>query len=138
MEQIDIEDTDDWLGLPTPLESCKQHILLLENEVDDLNCQLRKARSDIFGLVQMNDQLADDKSRLAGELKNANTQIARLICEASEMLSRVGGLEHIRHQRDHLLRQLGLETDVMLRERLPKNTPDAAEPSRSQSTITAS
>ena len=119
MDHTEIEDTDDWLGIPTPLESCKQHILLLENEVDDLNRQLRKARSDIFGLVQMNDQLAEDKSRLIAEMKNAKIQIARLTGEASEMLSKLGSLEQIRHQRDHLLREMGLGTDMMLKARLP-------------------
>lgn len=32
---VHAEDTDtaeDWLGIPTPVETCKQHILLLENE----------------------------------------------------------------------------------------------------------
>lgn len=119
MDHTEIENTDDWLGLPTPLESCKQHILLLENEVDNLNRQLRKARSDIFGLVQMNDQLAEGNSRLSAEMKNAKIQIARLTGEASEMLSKLGSLEQIRHQRDHLLRQMGLETDLMLKEQLP-------------------
>ena len=119
MDHIDIEDTDDWLGIPTPLESCKQHILLLEEEVDDLNRQLRKARADIFGLVQMNDQLAYDKSRLNSEVKNTKAQIARLNSEASELHSKVGSLEQIRHQRDHLLMQMGLETDMMLKARLP-------------------
>ena len=71
MDQTEIENTDDWLGLPTPQESCKQHILLLENEIDDLNRQLRKARCDVFVLVQMNDQLAEDKSRLISEMKKA-------------------------------------------------------------------
>lgn len=51
---VDIdEDTDWWLGSPTPLEIHKQHARVLENEIQELNPQLRKAREDIHGLVQM-------------------------------------------------------------------------------------
>lgn len=50
---MDIEDTADWLGIPTPLETCKQQILLLENEVAELNLQLRASRENIFKLVNM-------------------------------------------------------------------------------------
>ena len=40
----DDEDTLGWLGLPTPLQMYRQHCRLLENEVQELNLQLRKAR----------------------------------------------------------------------------------------------
>ena len=47
------EDTCGWLGIPTRLEMHKQQAWLLENEIQELNSQLRKAREDIHGLVQM-------------------------------------------------------------------------------------
>ncbi|QYM70652.1 hypothetical protein K1X80_10050 [Pseudomonas sp. So3.2b] len=46
------EDTCEWLGLPTPLEMYKQHCLLLENEIKELNLLLRKARADVFCISQ--------------------------------------------------------------------------------------
>ncbi|MDF3199161.1 hypothetical protein P3C29_10740 [Pseudomonas sp. 1912-s] len=47
------EDTCGWLGITTPLEMHKQPARLLENEIQELNLQLRKARADIFGLIAM-------------------------------------------------------------------------------------
>ncbi len=52
MHPID-EDTSAWLGCPTPLEMYRQHGRLLENEIQELNLQLRKARADVFGISQM-------------------------------------------------------------------------------------
>ena len=81
VDLYEIEDTSDWLESPTELETCKQYILILENEVQELTLQLRKAREDVFGLVQMHGQLSEAKSKVKSELSNANTQIARLQTE---------------------------------------------------------
>ncbi|MGE8185915.1 hypothetical protein [Pseudomonas sp. NPDC086278] len=55
VEPSDIEDTSDWLGCPTELETITHYKLMLENEVQELNLQLRSARENIFGLVKMYD-----------------------------------------------------------------------------------
>ena len=104
----EIEDTSDWLGSPSELETCKQYMLMLENEVQELTLQLRKAREDIFGLVQMNGQLSEAKSKVKSELNNANTQIARLQSETYDLSSQVRGLLLVQDQRDHfhLLREI--------------------------------
>ena len=47
------EDTCGWLGLPSPLEMYRQHCGLLENEIQELNLQQRKARADVLGISQM-------------------------------------------------------------------------------------
>ena len=122
------EDTCEWLGLPTPLEMHRQQCLLLENEIQELSLLLRKARADIFGMAQLNGRLAEENRRIGGELKGAKIQIARLTSETSEMLSKVGSLERIRHQRDHLLRQMGLETDLMLKERQSRHPSETHAP----------
>ncbi|WP_411835543.1 hypothetical protein ACLBNB_18025 [Pseudomonas chlororaphis subsp. aurantiaca] len=82
MRADDIEDTDDWLGIPTPLETAIQHGKLLENEIQELTTQLREARQNIFKLVAMHaqvsterDQLKTDLKRTQQELSDANRQI---------------------------------------------------------------
>jgi len=44
VDPLDIEDTSDWLGCPTELETITHYKLILENEVQELTAQLRKAR----------------------------------------------------------------------------------------------
>jgi len=56
------EDTCGWLGLPSPLEMYKHHCAMIEDEVADLQVQLRKARANITGLVQINDVLVTRKA----------------------------------------------------------------------------
>ncbi|MBV4552256.1 hypothetical protein HU742_014010 [Pseudomonas sp. SWRI102] len=71
MDPYEIEDTSDWLGTPTPLEMYKHSCLMLENEVLELTTQLRKARQDIFGLIEMHAAEAKECARLRAELKEA-------------------------------------------------------------------
>ena len=56
MEPYEIENTSDWLGCPTELETFTHYLRMLENEVQELTLQLRKAQENIFGLVQMYDE----------------------------------------------------------------------------------
>ncbi|WP_434630481.1 hypothetical protein [Pseudomonas sp. Z1-29] len=44
---------------------------MLENEVQELTTQLRKARQDIFGLIEMHGAEAKESARLRAELKRA-------------------------------------------------------------------
>lgn len=119
MDTYEIEDTSDWLGSPTELESCQQYMLMLENEVQELTLQLRKSREDIFGLVQMNGQLSDEKSKLKIELGSTHAQIERLHAKTSELDSQVRSLLLIQDQRDYLLRQMRIHNDVKTTEMLP-------------------
>ena len=119
MPPYEIEDTSDWLGTPIELETCKQYMLMLENEVQELTLQLRKVREDIFGLVQMNSQLSNEKSKLKSELRNANTQIEHLRAKTSELNSQIRSLLLIKDQRDYLLRQMGIHNDIKTSEHLP-------------------
>jgi regulator of replication initiation timing len=119
MDPLEIEDTSDWLGSPTELETCQHYLRMLENEVQELTLQLRKAREDIFGLVQMNSQLSNEKSKLRSELGTANAQIERLHAETSERDRQVRSLLLIKDQRDHLLRQMGIHNDIKATEALP-------------------
>ena len=82
------EDTDtaDWLGIPSPLETCKQHILLLENEIAELNLQLRAARGNIYKLVNMQAQTEKDRDEALARLRDKAG-------EASRLRQKVGDLE---------------------------------------------
>ncbi|MDI2590047.1 hypothetical protein POF45_01190 [Pseudomonas sp. 681] len=103
MDPYEIEDTSDWLGSPTELETCRHFLLMAENEIQELTLQLRKAREDVFGLVQMNSQLSDEKSKLSRELKETLAHISRLNSDASELNRALGSLKEIKAQRDRLL-----------------------------------
>ncbi|MCC3698792.1 minor tail protein [Pseudomonas phage PseuP_222] len=86
MHTEDTDTADDWLGIPTPLETCKQHILLLENEVAELNLQLRAARENIFKLVNMQVQTEKDRDEALARLREKAG-------EASDLRRKVSDLE---------------------------------------------
>ncbi|MCP2225895.1 hypothetical protein [Pseudomonas mandelii] len=71
VDPLEIEDTSDWLGCPTELETCRYFLRITENEVQELTLQLRKAREDIFGLVQMHAEVSQERDRLRVELNRA-------------------------------------------------------------------
>ncbi|NWC96063.1 MULTISPECIES: hypothetical protein [unclassified Pseudomonas] len=84
------EDTCGWLGIPTPLEMHKQHARLLENEIQELNLQLRKARADIFGLVEMLAEAQAKKEEFSGYLKQRGAEAAAMRKEISALTTRAG------------------------------------------------
>ncbi|MBI6601679.1 hypothetical protein [Pseudomonas sp. S4_EA_1b] len=72
----DDEDTLGWLGLPTPLQMYRQHCRLLENEIQELNLQLRKARADVFGISQMLLETQTKNIEFAGYLRERGAEAA--------------------------------------------------------------
>jgi hypothetical protein len=99
------EDTSAWLGCPTPLEMYKHHCALLEDELNQTQVMLRRARSNIAGLVQLSDDLATGKASTEDALKKALADVGRLNLDTSEMGTKLRSLELIAHQRDHLFRE---------------------------------
>ena len=97
------EDTCEWLGCPTPLEMYKHHCSMIEDEVADLQVQLRKARANISGLVQMNDVLATGKVKAENSLKAALVELGELKRASTE--SGILSMKLVAEQRDHLLRE---------------------------------
>ena len=73
MDPYEIEDTSDWLGCPTELETCRHFLRMYENEVQELTLQLRKSRRDIFNLVHMHAEVSEERDRLRSELNRALT-----------------------------------------------------------------
>lgn len=99
------EDTCGLLGLPSPLEMYRQHCGLLENEIQELNLQLRKARADIFGLIAMLTEAQAKKDEFAGYLRQRGA-------EAAVMRKQIADLEisasSNRKEADELRQRLGL------------------------------
>lgn len=76
MDPLDIEDTTDWLGCPTELETVPHYNRMLENEVQELTLQLRKAREGIFGPVQMHADVSNERDRLRTELSRTQAELS--------------------------------------------------------------
>ena len=99
MNQYEIEDTSDWLGSPTRLETVKHYASMLEEDIHGLKCQLQSAKENIADLVNMND-------KLSGELKKARTWMANLEAETTEQLAEIQSLSLVRDQNEKLRREL--------------------------------
>ena len=100
MDPYEIEDTSDWLGNPTHLETVKHYASMLEEDVQDLKRQLQAAKENVACLVEMNDQLSE-------ELKKARVWMANLEAETTEQLAEIQSLSLVRDQNEKLRRELG-------------------------------
>ena len=85
MAPYEIEDTSDWLGCPTELETCHHFLRMYENEVQELTLQMRKAREDIFGLVQMHADVSTERDHLRAELNRARVDLSDALRKATEI-----------------------------------------------------
>ena len=88
MDPLYIEDTDDWLGTPTPLETCRHQLALYENEFEELNLQLRQARERIFKLVEMHTEISKECDTLRSQLIAAKAEAAEANSRASDIETR--------------------------------------------------
>lgn len=98
----EIENTDDWLGCPTPLETCRHQLALYENEFEELNLQLRQERERIFKLVEMNTKATSECETLRTQIVAARADIARLHAQTTELSSELRALANVKHQNAHL------------------------------------
>ena len=99
MTPKEIEDTSDWLGSPTRLETVKHYASMLEEDIQDLKRQLLAAKDNISTLVEMNDQLKAD-------LQKNRTWMANLEAETTEQLAEIQSLSMVRDQNEKLRREL--------------------------------
>ncbi len=76
MNPLYIEDTDDWLGNPTPLETCRHQLRMYENEFESLTLKLDRALENIQGLVKDNDALRQEMASLRTKLESAKSEAA--------------------------------------------------------------
>lgn len=99
MDPYDIEDTSDWLGCPTQLETVKHYASILEEDLQALKRELRAARENISGLLQMNDQQA-------AELERKRLWMANLESETTDQLSEIHTLKRVLDQKEVIIREL--------------------------------
>ena len=105
MDPYEIEDTSDWLGCPTPLDTCRHQLRMLENEIQELTLQLRQARENIFKLVEMHAEAVSERDALRSQLTGARAEISHLHDDNSELSGTVRSLLLVSDQRDHLFRE---------------------------------
>ncbi|MHC8366312.1 hypothetical protein ACYZT9_10610 [Pseudomonas sp. ZT5P21] len=99
MDPYEIEDTGDWEGCPTRLETVKHYASMLEEDIQALKLELRAARENIAGLVRMNDQLSV-------ELEKKRTWMANLEAETTDQLSEIQSLTRVLDQKEMMIRDL--------------------------------
>jgi regulator of replication initiation timing len=99
LDPYEIEDTNDWLGSPTRLETVKHYASMLEEDVKDLKRQLQVAKENISTLVEMNDQLSV-------ELLKKRVWMANLEAETTDQLSQIRSLTLVLDQKERIIRAL--------------------------------
>ncbi|MGA5587185.1 hypothetical protein ACPCHW_13015 [Pseudomonas siliginis] len=95
MDPLYIEDTDDWLGNPTPLETCRHQLRMYENEFEALTLRLDRALANIEGLVRDNDELRLERDSLKAKLQYAE----------GDLLSERRRFAEVEHSRNHLFNE---------------------------------
>jgi regulator of replication initiation timing len=99
VDLYEIEDTSDWLGSPTRLETIKHYASMLEEDVQNLKRQLQAAKENISSLVEMNDQLS-------AELQKKRVWMANLEAETTDQLGQIRSLTMVLDQKERIIREL--------------------------------
>jgi chromosome segregation ATPase len=95
----EIDDTSEWLGSPTRLETVKHYASMLEEDIKDLKRQLQIAKVNISRLVEMNDQLS-------AELQKKRVWMVNLEAETTGQLSQIHSLTRVLDQKERIIREL--------------------------------
>ncbi|WP_409037440.1 hypothetical protein [Pseudomonas sp. 2957] len=103
MDPLYIEDTDDWLGNPTPLETCRHQLRMYENEFEALTLKLDRALANIEGLVRDNDALTEERISLRAKLQYAE---GALLSEKRKFADVEHNRNHLFNENQRLLREL--------------------------------
>lgn len=99
MDPYEIEDTSHWLGSPSRLETIKHYASMLEEDIQALKRELRAAKENISGLIEMNDQLSAD-------LERKRIWMANLEAETTDQLSEIQSLKRVLDQKEMIIRDL--------------------------------
>ena len=95
VDPLFIEDTDDWLGTPTSLETCRHQLRMYENEFEMLTIKLERALENVEGLVRDNGALTQERNSLRAKLQYAE----------GDLPSERRRFADVSHQRDHLFQE---------------------------------
>ncbi len=93
MAPYEIEDTSDWLGTPSRLETVKHYAEHARGRHPWSEMPAAVGQENIADLVNMNDKLSD-------ELKKARTWMANLEAETTEQLAEIQSLSLVRDQNE--------------------------------------
>ena len=85
VDPLYIEDTDDWLGNPTPLETCRHQLRMYENEFEALTLKLDRALANVQGLVKDNDALRQEIDSLRTKLTSAESEASAASRRANDI-----------------------------------------------------
>jgi regulator of replication initiation timing len=99
VDPYEIEDTSDWLGSPTRLETIKHYANMFEEDIEELRRQLHAAKENISTLVEMNDQLS-------AELQKKRVWMANLEAETTDQLAQIRSLTLVLDQKERIIREL--------------------------------
>lgn len=99
MDLYEIEDTSDWLGTPSRLETVEHYASMLEEDIQAMKAELRAAKENITGLITMNDELTAD-------LQRKRTWISNLESETTDQLTDIQRLNRILDQKEAVIREL--------------------------------
>ncbi|MDR7285692.1 regulator of replication initiation timing [Pseudomonas corrugata] len=99
MDPYEIEDTSDWLGSPTRLVTVEHYASMLEEDIQALKRELRAAKENITGLIEVNDQLS-------ANLTNARAWLANREADTTVQLGEIQRLTFINDQLEKQVRAL--------------------------------
>jgi regulator of replication initiation timing len=102
VDPSEIEDTSDWLGSPTRIETVKHYASMLEEDIQDLKRQLQAAKDNVASLVVMNDELSADLNR-------ARTWLANREADTTVQLGEIQRLTFINDQLEKQVRAFSLK-----------------------------
>ena len=114
MEPFEIEDTDDWLGSPTPLETCRHSLRIYENEVRELTLHLRQARERIFKLVEMHAEAISQRDETMANLRERSGESAKLRKEIYELDISARGHQREANRLRKILEGLTPQTETII------------------------
>jgi len=92
------DDSFGCLGVPTPLEMLKQQSALLCDEIADLNDRLRRSRSNVAELIEMNQQLGAEREALRVKLAAAEARVSDCLRQAGLDNNKMTGLMRVADQ----------------------------------------
>lgn len=99
VDPYEIEDTSDWQGSPTRLETVKHYASMLEEDIEELRRQVQAAKENVSTLVEMNDQLS-------AELQKKRAWMANLEAETTDQLAQIRSLTMVLDQKERIIREL--------------------------------
>ena len=100
------DDSFGCLGVPTPLEMLKQQSALLCDEIADLSDRLRRSRTNVAELIEMNQQLAAERDALRVKLAATEARVSDCLRLAGESCNQITGLKMVAEQVEILRQEL--------------------------------